>query len=205
MTDFLQGIDVSHYDGQINWRAVAGDPGLPQFAYLKATEGVTMVDSQYRANCVGADASGLLRGAYHFFAPGSPVADQVANFCSTVGNIKGQLPPMLDVEVGGLTQPAYVAAVTQWLQQTADKLGCMPGIYTTASFWNSNLGSFAPFLAYPLWIAEYTSRPSPNVPPGSSYTFWQYSSTGAVSGIAGSVDMNRYAGTLAQLKALLCT
>lgn len=204
MTDFLQGIDVSHYDGNINWTAVAGDRCAPQFAYLKATEGGTMVDSQYSANRVGAMVAGLLQGAYHFFVPGVPVADQVANFCKTVGSVQGQLPPILDIERGGLSQPDYAAAVLQWLQQTGEKLGCTPGIYTTASFWESNLGSFAPFLAYPLWIAEYTSQPSPHVPQGASYTFWQYSSTGVVRGISSSVDMNRYAGSPAQLQALLC-
>lgn len=204
MSNFLQGIDVSHYDGSIHWVAVAGDSCAPLFAYLKATEGGTMVDRQYRTNRAGAAAAGLLQGAYHCFAPEVPVADQVANFCNTVGSVQGQLPPILDVEQSGLSEPDYAAAVMQWLQQTGAKLGCTPGIYTYASFWENNVGSFAPFLAHPLWIAEYTSKPSPHVPQGASYTFWQYSSTGAVNGISGSVAMNRYAGSPAQLKALLC-
>lgn len=206
MADFLQGIDVSHYNGAIDWPTVAYGAAAPAFVYLKATEGGKVVDSDYLRNRAGATAAGLLCGAYHFFSPTEPVADQVANFCNAVGSVKGELPPMLDVEQPGLDQPAYAAAVAQWLQQVGDRLGCTPGIYTVAGFWNSCVGSFAPFLAHPLWIAHYTSGPSPAIPAGSgSYTFWQYASTGAVRGIGGPVDMSRYPGQASQLQALLCS
>lgn len=205
MPNFLQGIDVSHDNGIIDWASVVSDTSGPKFAYLKATEGVRTADSCYAGNRAGARAQGLLCGALHFFVPTVPVAQQVANFCNVVGSVKGELPPMLDVEQGGLDQPAYAAAVAQWLQQVGAQLGCVPGIYTHTSFWDGSVGSFAPFLAHPLWIAHYTSGPSPALPPGATgYAFWQYANTGAVRGIAGPVEMSRYSGSLEQLQALRC-
>jgi len=205
MTDYIQGIDVSHHNGVIDWARVASDASKPQFVYLKATEGRSMADSQYNSNRAGAKVQGLLCGAYHFFVPSVAVEQQVTNFCQAVGSVKGELPAMLDIESDGLAQPAYAAAVTQWLQQVSAKLGYTPAIYTNASFWRDKLGSFAPFQQYPLWIAHYTGAPQPNLPPGAGgYTFWQYSDEGKVSGIAGAVDVNRFRGTPDQLKMLVC-
>lgn len=205
MADYLQGMDVSDNNGPIGWGSIATGAAVPAFVYLKATEGGSWVDRQYASNRAGARAQGLPCGAYHFFSPATPVADQVANFCNTVGSVRGDLPPMLDVEQPGLAQPAYAAAAAQWLQQVGERLGCMPGIYTTASFWSSYVGSYLPFLAHPLWIAHYTAGPSPALPPGAtSYTLWQYADTGSVQGVAGPVDLSRYPGSLTQLKALLC-
>ena len=204
MDNYLYGIDVSHHNGIIQWDKVAADASMPQFVYLKATEGGTLVDSKYAANRKGAKAQQLLCGAYHFFVPSTPVPDQVANFCNTVASVKGELLPMLDVEQAGLAQPDYAAAVMQWLQQVYNNLGYMPGIYTNAGFWNNNVGSFLPFKDYPLWIAHYTTFPSPKLPPSANYRFWQYTDGAKVNGISGNVDMSRFPGTLEQLNALIC-
>lgn len=205
MADFLQGMDVSEHNGYIDWASVASRMGVPRFVYLKATEGGNRIDRQYASNRAGATAQELLCGACHFFLPSTPVAQQVANFCNVVGSVQGELPPMLDVEQAGLEQPAYAAAVAQWLQQVGERLGCVPGIYTHTSFWDGSVGSFAPFLAHPLWIAQYGSRPGPALPSGATgYTFWQYTNTGVVNGIAGPVDMSRFAGSPEQLQALRC-
>lgn len=205
MANVLQGIDVSEHNGLIHWPGVASRMGMSGFAYLKATEGGRGVDRQYASNRAGANAQGLLSGAYHFFSPVTPVAQQVANFCDTVGSVKGDLPPMLDVEQPGLAQPDYAAAVAAWLQQVGDRLGCVPGIYTNARIWHDCVGAFTPFLAHPLWIAHYTPGPSPALPAGaSSYAFWQFTDTGVVNGIAGPVDMSRFAGSAEQLQALRC-
>lgn len=205
MADFLPGIDVSHYNGDINWGRVAAGANAPAFVYLKATEGGRMIDNLYSSYRAGARAQGLLCGAYHFFSPTVPVAEQVANFCNTVGSVQGELPPMLDVEQHGLSRPDYVAAVAQWLQQVGDRLGCRPGIYTHPHFWEIELGPFTPFLAHPLWIAHYSASPYPALPAGAyNYAFWQYADRAVIDGIAGPVGMNRYAGSLTQLQALLC-
>ncbi|HKN97283.1 MAG TPA: GH25 family lysozyme, partial [Pseudonocardiaceae bacterium] len=63
----MPGLDVSHHQGTVNWRAVAAEGAT--FAYLKATEGTTFVDGQFSRNAAGSRAAGLFRGAYHFALP----------------------------------------------------------------------------------------------------------------------------------------
>lgn len=203
---FLQGIDVSHFDGQIDWHAVVRSPDAPVFAYLKASEGGSFKDPLFAANRAGAKAAGLLCGAYHFFDAAVPAEQQAELFIATVGKVAGGLPPVLDVEqTGKLTPQQYAAAVQQWLSVVSSRLGCTPMIYTNASFWNANVGNFGAFTAYPLWIAEYCSAPAPILPAGAGhYNFWQYSASGVVQGISSRVDMDRYNGTRQQLQALLC-
>jgi lysozyme len=54
-----------------------------------------------------------------------------------------------------------------------------------------------------LWVAHYTEKPTPNIPSGfTDYTLWQYSESGAIAGINGNVDMNKFNGTLADLQSL---
>lgn len=203
---FLPGLDVSHFDGQIDWNTVAQSPAAPVFAYIKATEGGSFKDPCYSTNVAGARAANMLCGAYHFFDTTAPVQQQADWFIDTVGSVAGLLPPVIDVEqTGSLTPQQYAAAIGQWLDIVSSRLGCTPMIYTNASFWDANVGSFEPFAAYPLWIAEYCSKPAPTLPAGAaSYHFWQYSANGDVSGIDGSLDMDRYDGTLEQLQALVC-
>src|SRR5581483_7236413 len=59
-----KGIDVSHYQGTINWTSVKNS-GV-SFAFIKATEGLTIKDQDFDANWAGAKAVGIVRGAYHF-------------------------------------------------------------------------------------------------------------------------------------------
>ena len=184
---FLNGIDVSHMQGAIDWQAVAQDPARIAFAYAKATEGVTYTDPAFAANYAAIKAAGLKRGAYHFFRPEDAVQPQVQNFLKALGTPQpDDLPPMLDVEVADGVSPQVLAAgVRQWLEQVSQALSCTPLIYTTAGFWNASVGDAALWNSYPLWIAEYTSSPQPILPAGAThYAFWQYSQSGKVAGIA---------------------
>jgi lysozyme len=202
---FLQGLDVSHYNGAIDWRQVAAAPSRPAFAYAKATEGCANTDPSFAANRAGIRANNMLCGAYHMFHPDQPALEQARHFLAVVGEAGGDLAPMLDVETlgKGMTQAGYAQAVAAWLDAVGGQLQCEPLIYTSASFWNASLGSFAAFAAHPLWIAEYTARPAPVLPAGAAtYTLWQYSASGRIAGIAGNVDLDRFNGGMAQLQAL---
>ena len=87
-----------------------------------------------------------------------------------------------------------------WLDVVQQATGRTPIIYTDHGFWNS-LGTSA-FGSYPLWIAEYGVQ-SVTLPAGwASWTFWQYSESGTVSGVSGAVDLNVFSGTLEELTAL---
>lgn len=200
----VQGIDVSHYDGTIDWAAVAG-AGIG-FAFMKATEGTAFVDAQLAANWKGAGAHGLVRGAYHFFRPSVDATAQADFFVATAGKpAPGDLPLTLDLETDDGLPAAQVAdAARTFLARVAADSGRTPIVYTSVRFFGTVLGSPSGFDGYTLWDAQWTSA-CPNVPspPWSAWTFWQYSATGTVAGISGSanVDLDEFDGTLDDLRA----
>ncbi|MFT5137700.1 MAG: lysozyme [Arenicella sp.] len=195
----LKGIDVSFYQGDIPWSSIDHD-GIA-FAYVKATEGVTLVDPQYKNNVAKLKSTTIRHGSYHFFEPDDDAEKQVDFFLSNV-NVGGQLPPVLDIEVSHGVSPASIkSSALIWLKAVESKTGCKPIIYTYKDFWETNLGS--EFNDYPLWLADYADHPS--LPNGvSSYIFWQHSQKGTVKGISGSVDLDVYPGTEDDLQSLLC-
>jgi GH25 family lysozyme M1 (1,4-beta-N-acetylmuramidase) len=198
---YADGVDVSHWQGSISWSRVKSD-GVT-FAFMKATEGTTYTDPALKANWAGAASQGIYRGAYHFARPSVGSADnQAKHFVSTVGSFrgKGTLPPVLDLEeTGGLSSSQLRRWVRNWLETTESLSGRTPILYFSPYFWIDHLGNATDFTHYPLWIANYTSG-SPLVPGGwKTWTFWQRTSSGSVSGISGHVDMNRFNGTSAQL------
>lgn len=91
------GVDVSHYQGDVNWLAVAkSDVG---FAFAKASEGAG-VDDHFQKSWTGIQEAGLFRGAYHFGHPGGDPETQAVHFASVVGALGFRdLPPALDLEV----------------------------------------------------------------------------------------------------------
>lgn len=202
-TDSLAGIDVSHYNGTIDWTAVSGQ-GIA-FAFAKATEGLNTQDAQFQPNFAGMKQHGILRGAYHFFHPDLDTRGQAANFLARVKALApGDLPPVLDVEIdGGRNAADICAGIQAWLDQVEQTLGRTPMLYTTASFWNASVGASKAFGKYPLWVAHYTSKPAPALPAAwNNYAIWQYDESGSIAGISGPVDRDRFNGTADDLRRL---
>ena len=199
MADGVQGIDVSHFQGTVDWQQVAA-AGMA-FAFAKATEGITYVDPQLAANWPGIRAAGLVRGAYHFFEPNDDATAQAQNFLTNVKLAPGDLPPVLDVEVTGGVENAQIwSGVATWLQVVEQATGRQPIIYTAPGFWSSHAPDLA-LTSYPLWLADYATQPT--LPTGwASWLFWQHSQSGSVAGVTGAVDLDLFNGTLAQLQAL---
>jgi lysozyme len=196
--EVLAGIDVSHFQGEVDWGAVAA-AGI-RFAFIKATEGLDDVDPRFVQNWQQSRAAGLLRGAYHFLHPNLDAKQQAAHFLSVVTLDDDALPPALDVEVTDGEGPATLTAcIETWLGTVEATLGCKPVVYTDPSFWRDNVG--ANLASYPLWLACYA--PSPEVPASwGSWTFWQHSQSGRVDGIAGPVDLDSCQLSLEQLRGL---
>jgi lysozyme len=192
----IQGIDVSHFQGTVNWQEVK-QAGM-KFAIVKATEGQTTVDSQFNNNWQNIKAEGLLRGAYHFFDAGIDGTSQANHFLQIAQVEAGDLPPVLDVESAASASNATILQEVQnWLDTVEQALNRLPMIYTTASFWNSHLNNS--FGKYPLWVAEYGVS-VPKIPAGwSNWQFWQYSQSGSVEGVSGSVDMDYFNGSYSDL------
>ncbi|HYZ27382.1 MAG TPA: GH25 family lysozyme [Geminicoccaceae bacterium] len=183
---YTSGIDVSHYQGEVSWPAVA-DGGV-RFAFIKASDGIADVDPRFARNWAGAKAAGILRGAYHFFRPSLDAKRQAAHFLDVVTMDDMALSPALDVEItDGLDPAALQQGIRAWLETVQAALGCKPVVYTDPSFWRSSVA--ADFSAYPLWLACYASEPE--VPaPWRTWTFWQHSNAGQLNGISGQVDLD---------------
>lgn len=202
----LEGGDVSHWQGNIDWAKVKG-AGI-SFAIFKATESTNYFDPQFTANWNGTKANGIIRGAYHFFRPAADATQQADYFVSKAGMPgDGDLPLTLDLEVtDGLGGAAVAAAALKFLQRVEQLTGRIPLIYTSPSFFTNTLGSPNGFAKYHLWIAHWGVN-CPNIPnpPWPSWKFWQYTDAGSVAGIAGNVDRDRFNGSLADLKQFVST
>jgi lysozyme len=196
----VQGIDVSEFQGSINWTAVK-NAGI-QFAFIRVSDG-TYQDPNFASNWAGAKAAGILRGAYQFFrASDDPIAiaDQFLAKMGTLGN--GDLPPVLDVEVtDGQSAATIRANMEAWLAHVEQKSGRTPFIYVSPGFW-PNLGS-PNESHYRLWVANWGVS-CPSLPAGgwSTWQMWQKADNGSVSGISGAVDTDEFNGSLAQLQVI---
>lgn len=197
----VYGIDVSRFQGTIDWQPVA-DAGVV-YAYIQISRSVTDLDAKFDFNWRRAKEVGILRGAYQRFQPDQDVARQAQIFLDTLGPFEaGDLPPMLDVEDDGGLAPAQIAdAVQRWMDIVEPAVGVKPLIYTGYYFWKDKVA--ADFSAHPLWIANYGAE-CPLVPAAwTRWSFHQYSSTARVPGITeNTVDVNKFNGTLEELKAL---
>ncbi len=200
---YLEGIDVSKWQGAIDWNQVAG--AGKKFAMIRASAGSLTTDEWYTTNRAGANAARIPMGAYHYANPDSAPNDALneANFFLSLATpVRGDLVPALDVEVtNGLSVPDMQAWVRTWLERVTAVTGVRPMIYTSPNFWENAMGDTTWFAANgyrTLWVAHWTSEPAPLVPAenwsGIGWTFWQYTSSGSVPGISGRVDLNRYNG-----------
>lgn len=200
------GPDVSRWQhgAALSWSAVKASG--QSFAFVKATESTSYVNPYFAADWAASGQAGLMHGAYHFARPsvGSAVP-QARAFIKVAGTARkpGDLPPVLDLEQSGGLNPAQLSTWTrQFLDETRRLTGRTPVIYTYPYFWKTAMAGSKAFAAYPLWIASYTTASAPTMPSWPTWTFWQYSSTSTVKGISGKADMNRYNGTLTQLRQL---
>lgn len=209
----LSGIDVSHYQGAIDWHAVAR-MGIA-FAYAKATDGLYPPDARFADNWTGMQDAAITRGAYHFFRPAASAEAQADRFLSMVTGFQaGDLPPMLDLEEArsGANRPDEWTSIPfnerlplalAWLEQIEQTLGVRPIVFTRQGWVEANLGAAGNLVNYPLWIAHYTAAAQAAVPDGwSRWTFWQYSKSGRVAGINGPVDLDRFNGSRDDLATL---
>jgi GH25 family lysozyme M1 (1,4-beta-N-acetylmuramidase) len=204
----LPGIDVSNWQHQIDWLAVAGTGNA--FVFAKATEGTTFTDLTFPFNRSGATGLGMRFGAYHFARPtGSSDAAAVASaiaqadhFLSVAEPLPGGLLPVLDVEnAGGLSVARLSLWVQTWLGEVVAQTGVKPMVYVSPSFWKTKLGD-SPVVAvsgHRLWIAHWTKDALPILPGagwgGLGWSFWQWSSCQKVAGIVGCVDADRFNGS----------
>jgi lysozyme len=196
----LSGIDVSYYQGDVDWQAVKA-AGVT-FAFARATYGSSKVDPKFSTYWPAIKAAGMVRGTYHFYVSSDDPTAQANFFVSTVGSLGlDDLPPVLDVEAGSGTTN-LVSGVQTWLDIVEQKLERTPMIYTGPSFWNEYMtGGFG---SYPLWVAEYGVSAPKQTNGWSTWAFWQYSESGSVAGIS-PVDLDYFNGSADDLRAFIQT
>lgn len=188
------GIDVSHYQGNINWTKVKVIENFPlQFVFIRATCGTNTEDKKFDINWEKAKENNLLKGAYHYYRPDENAIFQAKNFIKTVQLKKGDLPPVLDIEKMPKRQSManMKLGLRKWLKMVEGHYGVKPIIYTGEAYYNNFLKNDANFNDYTFWIANYSNRVSEVK---DHWSFWQFTDKARVSGISGNVDLNVFNG-----------
>jgi lysozyme len=192
----IQGVDVSEFQGTIDWPRVKA-AGIA-FAFVRVSDGVQHRDPTFAENWAGTRANGIVRGVYQFFRASEDPIAQADLLASSVPLEQGDLIAA-DVELtDGASAGTIAAHLATWCDEIQRKTGRSPIIYTMPGFWNP-LG--ANFSGHDLWVANWFVS-SPGLPAGwSSWKFWQYSDQGSVPGIDARVDRDVWYGSLAELAA----
>ena len=199
----IQGIDISHYQGEINWDKLRHSmiEGCPlRFIIIKSTEGSTKLDENFNDNFYQSREYGFIRGAYHFWSNKSTAREQAYYFLKQVHLENGDLPPVLDIEHMPKNRSIedFQRDVLTWLHIVEDRYHVKPIIYTYFKFKEQYLNAPV-FEDYPYWIAHYYVD---KVEYKGSWKFWQHTDVGRLPGIKGHVDLNIYNGSFYDLKKL---
>ncbi len=200
----VNGIDVSYYQGTIDWTEVKAS-GI-DFAFARVADGTDFIDPQFPANWANMKAAGVVRGAYQFFRPETDAATQanlmVAQIKAAGGLEAGDLAPVIDVEVtDSVAVSTILAGISTWLQTVQTATGLVPTIYVSPGFWDT-LGNPTGFGSYALWVADWqVSCPSLPASSWTTWQFWQNADTGTVPGVGSAPDLDQFNGSLAQLLA----
>ncbi|MCI8735363.1 MAG: glycoside hydrolase family 25 protein [Lachnospiraceae bacterium] len=194
----IRGVDVSYYQGEIDWEILAEEN--IDFAFIKATEGSSHIDTKFKENWEQSGKTRLKRGAYHFFSFESTGEAQAEHFISVVPKEEGMLSPVVDIEFYGdrFYNKPDVEETRKQLQSLLDRLeeyyGVKPLIYATESSYSTYIrGAFD---EYPLWIRNIYFSPNMGMP--GKWTFWQYDSDAKLQGYSGEeehIDLNVFYGS----------
>jgi lysozyme len=198
----MHGIDVSLYQGRINWDKLGKiNKTIPvNFVIIRATMGALGEDKEFPRNWRAAKKKKLIRGAYHYYNPNVTSTLQAENFILTVDLKPGDLPPILDIEKVSTIQDleALRRGIRNWLERIEKHYGVKPILYTGSNFYNAYLKGY--FDEYPLWIANYRRV---NNPLRSDWIIWQFTEKGTIDGIRGFVDMDVFYGSRREMERLL--
>lgn len=188
----VAGIDVSKHNGKIDFEQVAADDY--QFAFIKASEGMTYRDDAFERNYRAARDAGLKVGAYHFFRKNRTGREQADNLLAAISGKTLDLPLVIDLEddwSNGATTSRETA-----LQRVLEMIEILKGrgydvmIYTNLDgyekYYKGMLGD------HDLWLCSFTS---PDMLKDKPHRFQQFSHEGTVAGMKGDVDLNVWRGS----------
>jgi lysozyme len=182
------GMDISHYQGEINWDQVEEmriDNDSISFVFIKATEGLNLEDDRKRPNAYGARGADIAYGFYHFFIPSQSARGQAEFFCEEIGGYNFDLKPVLDVEPDDNINASQLKdSIKVFLNFVEKRLNTRPIVYTYSNLYQEHLSSLDELF----WVAKYAQ----NCPAmeAEKVICWQFSETGTVDGIKDNVDLN---------------
>jgi GH25 family lysozyme M1 (1,4-beta-N-acetylmuramidase) len=201
------GLDVSSFQGAVNWSTVAANGG--KFAYVKATEGTYYQNPDFSQQYTGSFNSGLIRGAYHFATPNTTGGAAQADYFVAHGGGWSRdgktLPGMLDIEYNPYGAECYGlshAGMTSWILAFSNeyhaKTTRWPSIYTTNDWWTTCTGNTGDFSSTnPLVLACYCSTAGTMPFNWTFQTIWQYADSGVFPG-----DQDAFNGDITRITAL---
>jgi len=200
----IHGIDVSYYQGRIDWQRVKDMREREvhiSFAFIKATEGLLITDPYFQRNWREAPKAGIICGAYHYFRPKANGKWQAIFFLQNAKTEKGDLPMAVDVEeLDGVAPAKMRTELKAFLKHTEAKTGIRPIIYSGLKFYEDNLQGY--FDDYNLWIANYY-QPKLNIAATAKLKFWQHSDKAKVNGTYHATDFDAFNGDSLAFRRLL--
>lgn len=199
-TTGVYGIDISRYQGKIDWEKLKADN--PQdttihFVYMKATEGKDLKDPRFSRNWKKTKEAGFSRGAYHYFTEGSTGAEQASMYIKSVTLESGDLAPMIDVEETPKNKKSFNTELKGLILALEGHYGIKPIIYSSPAFRKKYLDDEF-YDRYPIWVAHYYV----DKPDIEKWDIWQFTDKGNVPGIGHDVDMNLFNGNIKELERL---
>nr|WP_255491091.1 GH25 family lysozyme [Dysgonomonas sp. 520] len=195
-------MDISHHQGIIDWQKL--DKKYTQFVFMKATEGVTHVDTLFERNYREAKKQNIPVGAYHFFTFCKPGKEQAENFIKTVPKDRSDMPPAIDLEYSGNCKrdnhlENLIDEISEYIQIVEDYYEKKVVIYATEDFYNDYL--VTNLLDNPIWIRDIYREP--RLVNDRPWMFWQYANRGRLKGIETFVDINVFVGTKKDFRELI--
>lgn len=188
-----RGVDLSSYQGEVAMETLASQN--VEFAYIKATEGDTYVDSRFAENWAAAAEAGLLAGAYHYFSYTTSGSAQATHYIETVGSLDGRLIPVVDMELtkeekaNPPDKAAVVTALRAYVAVIEEEYGVRPMIYATRDYYKQYLAD--DFADYPRWVRSVLWPVYFEA--GGDWVLWQYDDHGEIEGYVGDqkyIDLN---------------
>jgi lysozyme len=196
-SDFTFGIDISHYQGTIDWEEMKETHHPIEFVIVRSTMGIDGQDKTFETNFKQAKKSGYLTGAYHYYRPNEDATKQFENFSNTVNLDSGDLLPILDIEALGDSSLEYLrTGLNTWLELAEEEFGSKPIIYTGRTFYSNYLKGHID--DYPLWVASFSGKHMLN---NIDWVMHQFTDEVRIKGINHKVDGNDFNGTIDELKA----
>jgi len=193
----IDGLDVSHHQGKIDWDIV---DGKFKFIFVKATEGSTFIDKRFYENIEGIKKTNRMVGAYHFFHFSINGVEQANNFINVVGNVI-DLPPVIDFEFGGNTK-SYIEE--NMMEELTKCISVLENYYNQRIIIYVTSESYKLIKKYniqnPIW---YRSIVFPIDSNNNNILFWQYHNSARIKGINTIVDLNVFKGGFEELKIII--